>query len=43
MKLKSKLGKLISGFTAAVMCFTMLPSVPTLTSDAAAGDRFSAV
>ena len=41
MKLKSKLGKLISGFTAAVMCFTMLPSVPTLTSDAAAGDRFS--
>ncbi|MDD6059315.1 MAG: endo-1,4-beta-xylanase [Ruminococcus sp.] len=40
MKLKSKLSKLISGFTAAVMCFTMLPNVPT-SSAANVGDKLT--
>ena len=40
MKLKSKLSKLISGFTAAVMCFTMLPNVPT-SSAANIGDKLT--
>ena len=35
MNLKSKLSKLVSGFTAAVMCITMLPGIPKLSSSAA--------
>ncbi len=40
MKIKNKLNKLISGFTLAVICFTMLPSVQTFNSEAAAGDKY---
>ena len=41
MNLKSKLRKIASVFTVAVMCMTMLPKVPSLTADAAAGDKFT--
>lgn len=42
MKLKSKLSKLVSVFTVAVMCFTMLPKTSTFTSSAAnVGDKLS--
>lgn len=40
MKLKSKLSKLASVFTVAVMCFTMLPKMPT-SSAANVGDKLS--
>ena len=39
MKIKNKLNKLISGFTAAVMCITMLPNLPN-SSAANVGDIF---
>ena len=39
MKIKNKLTKLISGFTAAVMCITMLPNLPN-SSAANVGDIF---
>ncbi len=41
MNLKSKLKKLVSGFTAAVMCMTMLPSVSFTSSAASPGDKLS--
>ncbi len=42
MNLKSKLSKLVSGFTAAVMCITMLPGIPKFSSSAASvGDKLS--
>ena len=42
MNLKSKLSKLVSGFTAAVMCLTMLPGIPKFSSSAASvGDKLS--
>lgn len=41
MKLKSKLSKLAGVFTVAVMCFTMLPKMPTSSSAANVGDKLS--
>lgn len=41
MKLKSKLSKLVSAFTVAVMCFTMLPNVSISSSAANVGDKLS--
>ncbi len=42
MNLKGKLSKLISGFTAAVMCLTMLPSASMTSSNAASvGQKLS--
>ena len=42
MNLKSKFSKLISGFTAAVMCLTMLPNVSMSSSSAASvGQKLS--
>lgn len=42
MNLKSKLSKLVSGFTAAVMCLAMLPNVSRSSSSAASvGDKLS--
>ena len=39
MKIKNRLSKLISGFTAAVMCFTTLPSFRTIASESAVGEK----
>ncbi len=41
MNLKSKLRKIASVFTVAVMCMTMLPNVPSRSTKAAAGDKFT--
>ena len=41
MKLKSKLSKFASAFTAVVMCITMLPKVASLSSAANVGDKLS--
>lgn len=41
MKPKSKLSKFVSVFTAAIMCFVMLPKVSTSVSAANVGDKLS--
>ncbi|MBR5513915.1 MAG: glycoside hydrolase family 11 protein [Ruminococcus sp.] len=41
MSFKSKLSKLITGFTAAAMCLTMLPDVSMTSEAASVGDKLS--
>ena len=40
MKIKTRLNRIISGFTAAIMSFTMFSGIKTINSEAAAGDKY---